>query len=256
MAGGHGGASELHHHGDSVVHRLPAEAKIVAAFVFIVAVVVTPRDAMWAFAIDAALVSAAVVAARLPASLVLHRLRIEVPFLAFALFMPIVGRAPRVDVVGVPLSQPGMWAAWNIVVKGSLGVMVAIVLAASTPVSELLAGLERLRAPRTLVAIAGFMVRYLDVIVGEASRMRIARASRCDDPRWLWQGRSMAMSAGTLFVRSYERGERVHLAMLSRGYTGAMPELHEHEASPVAWAFAALLPVCAAAVMLVAVLIA
>ena len=96
----------------------------------------------------------------------------------------------------------------------------SIVLAATTPVAELLRGLERLRVPRVLVAIAGFMVRYLDVIAGEVRRMRVARLSRGHDPRWIWQARAVAASAGTLFIRSYERGERVHLAMLSRGYAG------------------------------------
>ena len=122
--------------------------------------------------------------------------------------------------LGLSLSEPGLWAAWNIVAKGTLGVLAAIVLASTTPVADLLLGLERLRVPRVLTSIAGFMVRYLDVIAGEAARMRIARASRGYDPRWLWQARAIAASAGTLFVRSYERGERVHLAMCSRGYAG------------------------------------
>ncbi|HRE03653.1 MAG TPA: CbiQ family ECF transporter T component, partial [Ilumatobacteraceae bacterium] len=46
-------------------------------------------------------------------------------------------------------------------------------------------------------------------------------------PRWLWQARPIAASLGTLFVRSYEHGERVHLAMLSRGFTGSMPSLDD-----------------------------
>jgi cobalt/nickel transport system permease protein len=48
-------------------------------------------------------------------------------------------------------------------------------------------------------------------------------ASRGYDPRWISQARPIASSAGALFVRSYERGERVHAAMLARGYTGEMP---------------------------------
>jgi cobalt/nickel transport system permease protein len=245
-------AHGLHHAGDSVVHRLPAETKVVATFAFVVAVVLTPPHALWAFGLDAVAVVAVVGLARLPLATVLRRLRIEVPFLAFAVFLPIVGGAPRVEVLGLPLSSPGLWAAWNIVVKGTLGVLASVVLSSSTPVVELLAGLERLRVPRVLTAVAGFMVRYLDVIVGEAGRMRVARLSRADDPRWLWQARSTAASAGTLFVRSYERGERVHLAMCARGFTGTMPPLHEHDAPAAAWCTAAALPVVAACAMVVA----
>jgi cobalt/nickel transport system permease protein len=77
--------------------------------------------------------------------------------------------------------------------------------------------------PSVLVAIAGFMVRYLELIAGELGRMRIAMTSRGHDPRWLWQARPIATAAGALFIRSYERGERVHSAMVSRGFTGEMP---------------------------------
>ena len=51
--------------------------------------------------------------------------------------------------------------------------------------------------------------------------MRRARLSRGHDPRFLWQVGATARGVGALFVRSYERGERVHLAMLSRGFDGA-----------------------------------
>ncbi|WCO68276.1 cobalt ECF transporter T component CbiQ [Iamia majanohamensis] len=252
MGGGHAHPSGLHHPGDSVLHRLPAEAKVLAVLATILAIVATPREAFWAFGLYLLLLVAIAVAARLPLRFIGRRIRIEVPFLAFALFLPIVGTDPRVDVLGVPLSEAGLWAGWNIAAKGTLGVLAAILLSASTPVVELLRGLERLRVPRVLVAIAGFMVRYLDVVTGEAGRMRVARISRGDDPRWIWQARATAATAGTLFIRSYERGERVHLAMLARGYTGSMPEVHHHHPSAGAWWTAALLPALAVGISVTA----
>ena len=67
------------------------------------------------------------------------------------------------------------------------------------------------------------MIRYGDVITGELRRMRIARESRGAGAGRLGHARAVATSAGALFVRSYERGERVYLAMASRGYAGSMP---------------------------------
>ena len=87
------------------------------------------------------------------------------------------------------------------------------------------AGLERLRVPNLLVQIMGFMVRYLDVVTDEMRRMRVARESRGFTARDVRHWPVIARSAGALFIRSYERGERVHLAMLSRGYTGTLPRL-------------------------------
>jgi cobalt/nickel transport system permease protein len=252
VAGGHTHASGLHHEGDSVVHRLPAEAKVLATVTVVLAVVATPREQMWAFGLHLVVLLALVVVTRLPAGAVLRRMRIEIPFLLFAVLLPIVGRGPRVDVdwlpLGLSLSEEGLWAGWNIAAKGTLGVLAAIVLSSTTPVAELLRGVERLRAPRVMVAIAGFMVRYLDVVVGEAGRMRVARVSRGDDPRWLWQARATAATAGTLFVRSYERGERVHLAMLARGYDGSLPAVHHHHASRRTWAAAAVVPLVAVSI--------
>jgi cobalt/nickel transport system permease protein len=148
----------------------------------------------------------------------------------------------------VALSVEGLWAAWNIVAKGTLGVATSVILAATTPVPELLRGLERLRLPAVFTSIAGFMVRYGDVITDDVRRMRIARISRGHDPRWIWQARAVAASAGTLFIRSYERGERVYLAMVSRGYAGSMPVLEDLAATRAQWLAALALPAAAALV--------
>ena len=94
------------------------------------------------------------------------------------------------------------------------------------------------------------MVRYLDVVTDEMARMRVARESRGFTARDIRQWPVLARSAGALFIRSYERGERVHLAMLSRGYTGTMPLLDSVAATPAQWARSALLPAAALAVCL------
>ena len=78
------------------------------------------------------------------------------------------------------------------------------------------------------------MLRYIDLIAAEARRMRLARLSRGHDPRFLWQLGATARGVGALFVRSYERGERVHLAMLSRGLPGSCPASRRRgDAAPV-----------------------
>lgn len=211
------------------------------------AVVSTPREQVWAFAAEAILVVAVAFIARVPLLFLARRLVIELPFLAFAFLLPFVGAGPEVDVGGMHLSRPGLWAAWNIIAKGSLGVAATIVMAATTPVPKILLGLERLRLPRTLIAITAFMIRYGDVVTDEMRRMKVARESRGYNPRWIWQARALAHSSGALFVRSYERGERVYLAMESRGYTGSMP-MRESRPALRSWLICLTLPVLAAAI--------
>ena len=223
MGAGHG--HKLHFHGHSPVHRAPAHLKVLALLGFMLLVVATPGDWLPAFAGYLAALVGVVAVSRVPATYLLKRMVVEVPFVVFALLMPFIATGPRVDVLGVTVSQPGLTAAWALLVKGTLGVLASLTLAATTEPRDLLAGLERLRVPNLLVQIMGFMVRYLDVVTDEMRRMRVARESRGFTARDVRHWPVIARSAGALFIRSYERGERVHLAMLSRGYTGTMPRL-------------------------------
>ncbi|MFB4272084.1 cobalt ECF transporter T component CbiQ [Nonomuraea sp. GTA35] len=242
-----------HHHrlylpGESVVHRLPPQCKLLAVFAFALVVVATPRERFWAFAAYAVLLGGVAVAARVPGTYVLRRMVIEVPFVLFAFLIPVVGLGERTEVLGLSLSVPGLWAAWNILAKASLGVVASILLAATTEPRAILLGAQRLRLPSLLVQIAMFMLRYLDVIVDEMRRMRVARESRGFEARNLRHVPVIARSAGALFIRSYERGERVHLAMLSRGYSGQMPVIQNLPASVTHWGTALALPAVALAI--------
>ncbi|MFJ2649104.1 cobalt ECF transporter T component CbiQ [Streptomyces sp. NPDC087420] len=248
MGAGH--AHKLYRHGHSPVHALPPHCKLAAVFCFVLVVVSTPREAVWAFGLYAVLLAAVAAAARIPAGFLLRRMLIEVPFVAFAVLMPFVVPGDEIRVLGVPLSVPGLWGAWNVLAKGTLGVAASVLLASTTELRSLLLGLQRLRLPPLLVQIASFMIRYGDVITDEMRRMSIARRSRGFEARGVRHWGVLAKTAGALFIRSYERGERVHLAMVSRGYTGTMPVIDEVTASRAQWRYAAALPVTALAVCL------
>ena len=243
MGAGH--AHGLYRPGTSPLHRLAPECKLLAVFLFVLVVVATPREQFWAFGVFGLVLVAVAAVGRVPVRYVLRRLVVEVPFVLFAVALPFVARGDRVEVLGLSLSESGLLAAFNILAKATLGASATILLAATTDVRGLVRGLERLRLPRSFVAILSFMIRYADVIAGEMQRMKIARASRGYDPRNLLQARALAASAGSLFLRAYERGERVYLAMVSRGWTGSMPVLDERRATSTQWASAMALPAVA-----------
>ncbi|MFY1598474.1 cobalt ECF transporter T component CbiQ [Micromonospora sp. WMMD737] len=255
MGAGH--AHVLYRDAASPVHRLPPEVKIAAMVAFTLAVVGTPRGAFWAFGAYALLVAVVATLARVGPGWLLRRSLIELPFVLFAVALPFLGAGERVEVLGLSLSSDGLLGAWNIVAKGTLGVLASLVLAATTTTRDLIVGLDRLRCPQILTQIATFMLRYLDVLVGEARRMRVARMSRGDDPRFLWQLRGFATGVGALFLRAFERGERVYLAMLSRGYTGRMPAVWQGAGAATAgqWLVAATVPALAAGIAAMAVVL-
>lgn len=249
MGAGH--AHKLYRPGSSPVHDLPPHCKLAATFGFVAVVVSTPREAVWAFGLYAVLVAAAAAVARIPLGFLLRRLLIEVPFVAFAVLMPFVAQGERVEFLGMSLSVSGLWGAWNVLAKGTLGVAASVLLASTTELRALLLGLQRLKLPPLLVQIASFMIRYGDVISDELRRMSIARRSRGFEARGIRHWGVLAKTAGALFIRSYERGERVYLAMVSRGYAGSMPVIDEVAATRTQWAYAAALPVTALAVCLI-----
>lgn len=236
MSGSHGHALFVYAH--SPLHRLSPQIKIAAALVMLGAIISTPREAFWAFACYGLSLGILVVIARIPIPFLLSRMLVLTPFALLALLFPVFGAGPRVDVFGISLSGQGLWDMWNLFAKASLGLWTAILLGSSTEVADLLRGFDSLRVPRLVTAILGFMVRYIDVVVGDFNRMRVALAARGHQgssiTHWGPYGRAM----GTMFIRTYERGERVYLAMESRGYAGEMPTSSRVTATSGEWAIA------------------
>ena len=234
MGAGHSHVLYVHEH--SAVHRMAPPAKLIVTLAMVASIAVTPREAVWAFGFYAiALVSLARLS-RVRLRFIAIRLLAVAPFVLFALFIPFIATGETIEVAGIGLSVEGLWGAWNILVKALLGAGASILLTATTEVPDIIRGMGVLRVPALFTAIATFMIRYLQLVTDEVGRMRVAMTARGYDPRWIAQARPIATSAGALFVRSYERGERIHAAMVSRGFTGEMPALEEETVPRSQWA--------------------
>lgn len=252
MGAGHVHTLYVHEH--SLLHRLPPEIKVLGLALYVAAVAITPREAIWAFGLYASGIVTLITLARIPLRFVATRLVAILPFVAFALMLPFIGTGKTTDIAGLSLSVEGIWSMWNILAKAAIGASASILLSATTEVPDILKGLSRLRVPPVLTSIASFMIRYLEVIAGELGRMRTAMTARGYDPRWIGQARPIASSAGALFIRSYERGERVYDSMVARGYDGTMPVLTPSTATPGRWARSMLVPAAALAVATIALM--
>ena len=235
----------LYIHRHSIVHSLPSHVKIIAVLFFVLVVVSTPITYWPAFVIFLALVIGAATAGKISIFTLSKRALIEVPFILFAVLMPFVGTGERFELGPLSLYRDGLLAGVSIVAKGTLGVLSAVILSTTTTAREILRGLERLRLPTIMVQIASFMLRYVNVISDEMERMKIARESRGFDATGVKHWKVIATSAAALFIRSYERGERVHLAMLSRGFDGELPHTESKSVGAKAWVTALVFPTLA-----------
>ncbi len=210
----------------SRVHRLDPRAKIAGlAGITVVGVSTPPRD--WPVLAACALALATIAAlARVRPRVIWSRAKVVLPLVVFvAVFVPFVRGGETVDVGPLALSRDGLTTFFGVSSKALIGTVSAVLLGATTTFPDVLHGLERMRAPKLLTLIAAFMYRYLFVIGGEVRRMRVALAARGYRPRHALQAAAIGRVATALFLRTYDRGERVYVAMLARGYSGATPRL-------------------------------
>ena len=228
-----------------MAHLLPSHLKILAVLAFISVSVSTPITRWPAFIAFFLLLVATAYTSKIPLLLLFKRALIEIPFIFFAILMPFFGTGEKFEIAGIELYREGLLAGISIVVKGTLGVLAAVILSTTTTAREILRGLERLKLPAVMVQIASFMLRYVNVISDEMERMKVARESRGFIATGIKHWKVIATSAAALFIRSYERGERVHLAMLSRGFDGNLPTLVTDTVTKQHWISALSVPVLA-----------
>ena len=215
----------------SLVHQCDARVKLVLAVLFIITTALTPDGAWLAYALLTGLALAVSLASRLGVGFVQRRAAVALPFALAALtvlfFTP--GRPLLTTQIlrwKLAVTDVGLARFASILLKSWLSVQMAVVLTASTRFPALLQAMRSLRLPMILVGIAGFTYRYIFVIGDEAVRMMRARAARSgssgrrEGGSLLWRARVTGGMAGSLFIRSIERSERIYDAMLARGYDG------------------------------------
>jgi cobalt/nickel transport system permease protein len=211
---------------ESIIHRLDPRTKLVTTLFFILAVVLTPPNRWPAFALYFILVATLLFFSRVPPLYVLKRSLVIIPFVVLiAIFIPFfkageVAGSYNIWLWQISVTYSGLQVFWNILAKAWLSILSLILLTSTTKFSSLLKGLAQLRMPGVMVMLLSFMYRYLFVLVDEVMRMRQARDSRNFGGGRLRQLRTIGNMIGTLFIRSYERGERVYAAMMARGFDG------------------------------------
>jgi len=213
----------------SPVHGIEARLKAAGAFALIVAVVLMPPERTWPFAAYLALLGGLLALARLPLAAVLRRLAGFAPFvLTAAVLLPFtrpgdgtVSAALRFGPIELRLYRAGLLAAKAVALKSLISALSVVLLVSTTPFSGLLRALERLRFPRLLLAIISFLYRYLFLLQGEFLRLtRAARSRNWEAGPLRVRLQAVGGIVGSLFLRTYDRGERVYTAMLARGYDG------------------------------------
>ena len=226
--------------GESLVHHLDPRVKVVVTVLFILSNVLLPDGAWLAFGLAWGLVLLTSALAGLGLGYALKRSYLALPFalVAVTVMFNMPGRPLFAWQLGpwhLVATDVGVIRFASIVIRTWLSVQMAILLTATTRFPDVLHALQHLRVPSLLVAIISFMYRYLFVISDEAKRLMRARearsarsASGAGGGSVTWGARVTGNMVGQLFLRSYERSERVYNAMLARGYHGQFLTINPH----------------------------
>jgi cobalt/nickel transport system permease protein len=238
---------------NSLIHRLDPRLKLVWAIGFILTNALMPFGAWPAYILLFALILSIELISTLGLVYVLKRSALAIPFVLAAL--PLIFTIPGTPVLSLTIgpwliqaSSPGLARFLSIGFKSWLSVQAAIVLAASTSFPDLLVAMRSIHVPQLLVSIFGLMWRYMFVLADEAGRLLRARASRSGTSELpgvkpggslTWRARVTGGMAGSLFLRAFERSDRIYMAMVSRGYDGEVRSLPLPRVRSAQWAILA-----------------
>jgi cobalt/nickel transport system permease protein len=237
----HFDAFDRYHETESFIHHLDPRVKVIVTVAFILSNALLPDGAWMAFAISWMFLLFVNALSNLGITFTFKRSFVALPFalVAITVLFSIPGKALtsfHFLMWDLTITDMGLLRFVSILVRSWLSVQMAIMLVATARFPDLIHALEHLRVPSILTTIIAFLYRYLFVLADEVFRMLRAREARSAAAAGTRSGGSVAWRAGVagnmagqLFLRSYERSDRVYNAMLARGYTGHMQTMNPHE---------------------------
>ncbi len=243
---------DRYEHRESLIHHLDPRVKVVVTVLFIISNVLLPDGAWLAFALAWGVVLLTNTLAGLDLGYAFKRSFVALPFAlaGITLVFTVPGQPLFTFSLGAwqfTATDAGLIRFVSLVIRSWLAVQMAILLVATTSFPNLMHALRHLRVPPLMTAVISFMYRYLFVLADEVLRLLRAREARSAHlPGYrsggtvVWRARVAGYMAGQLFLRSYERSDRVYNAMLARGYKGEFFTLNPHIMRPRDWAAGAV----------------
>jgi cobalt/nickel transport system permease protein len=214
--------------------QLAPHTRVSIALLFIFATALTPNGNWWTWAIYGVGLGILILASRVTIPVLLKRVAIEFVFIGVVLLGTLFRDGGEIlwSWGFLRITSEGLMVLGSVALKAFLCLCMVNILVLTTPIPDLLQALVTLKTPPLLVAILASMYRYIAVLMTEFNSMRRAAISRNLMSSPQWQRLVVGHMIGALFIRTYERGDRIYQAMLSRGYTGSQPSLQVPQSKP------------------------
>jgi cobalt/nickel transport system permease protein len=212
-------------HSKSQLHELSPQLKILSTLLIVISIAFSKIINPFQIISHAVIVFLIIKFSNIPLKTYLKRLTLDIPFILFALFLPFLSSGND-DMIFTLFSfdiyRTGLLEMFAILFKATAGLSMGIILTATTTNIELIYGLQKLKLPSIIIAIMSFSIRYIDVFIDEFKRVKISMQSRGYIEKGIKTLLPIAYASGAMLIRGYERGERVYLSMISRGFTGVI----------------------------------
>jgi cobalt/nickel transport system permease protein len=235
---------------DSPLHRRDPRAKAIAILGTILVVVSEPRGALLPFLPYVAGFLVLALASRIPAGFFSRRLLLALPFVLSAAALYPLSVLTAGDLAPLGGTEEALRIAASIALRALIAVLYLTLLGSTTRFHDLLWGLRKLGMPPTLGVLCALMYRYAFILSDEMLRTSLARASRTPDAPRSGRIAAAGSQAAMVFLRGWERAQRVHGAMMARGFTGEFPVIARHRFGLEDGLFTASVLICALAVRL------
>jgi cobalt/nickel transport system permease protein len=221
-----------HRSGTSLVHQADPRLKLIILITYILSVAVVPEKFLKSYLVLAVIPLTLSLLSGISLWHYFQKLSKLYPmifFITFILpFIPDEG-TPVFSLGWIHLFQAGLNNFLMINIKSILVIFMSIVLTTTTDFNLLLKALEKLRIPGIVIIVLAFMYRYIFLLIDEAERNFFAYQSRHINLPLGGKIKSLAKQIAVIFLRTFERGERIYLAMEARAFTGkifTMGQLH------------------------------
>ncbi len=220
--------------GDSPLHRIDSRVKLLLIVTSVIVIASIPNPGTIFIASWIILVVLLSISGRIPLTYLLTRSAVVIPFSGFAAFSYALTSSSGElywQLGPFTLTSDGLIRSIVLLLRAWIAVSLMIILVNTTPFDRVLKSLRSFKIPSLFVLLLSFLYRYLYLLWDEAERMQRARNLRYFGGQQRRQFALLGHLVTALFLRSYERAERVQQAMVARGWNG---EVHFHVARPLA----------------------
>lgn len=203
-------------------HDLALPTRIICVLLLLLAIVSTPNGHWQTWGFYGLGIGLLIIVSQVNLGGLLRRLAVESSFVGVVLLGTLFREGGTViwQWGGLQITTVGLTVLGSVTLKTLLSLLLLNLLTLTTTVPLLLQAMVTLRTPPLLVAILASMCRYLEVLQDEFTAMLRAASARNLMGNPAWYRLIVGNMIGSLFIRTYDRGDRIYRAMLARGYQG------------------------------------